>query len=189
MKGKTVFKTNYFTVNESEIYFKTQEPYYSIECENGVIAAILDEQDQFILVKQFRPALSIETIEMPAGGIERNETPEEAIKREIEEEIQCESQLISIGSKYAIMSSRVNMYLYMYFGMRPTIVEKPNAGTENLEIIRMDRRKVMRKIQKGEITHLGAIGLLFMIEKELKIDLNMSRYEEIEKHFNRRLRN
>ncbi len=43
-------------------------------------------EDEVVLVKQFRPALDAYTIEAPAGLIDENETPEEAALRELREE-------------------------------------------------------------------------------------------------------
>jgi ADP-ribose pyrophosphatase len=44
------------------------------------------ENNEIIMVKQFRPSVEETLIEIPAGKIEEGETPAEAIRRELEEE-------------------------------------------------------------------------------------------------------
>ncbi len=53
----------------------------------GAAAVVpVTEKGNILLVKQYRNALDQETLEIPAGGIEPNETALECVMREIEEE-------------------------------------------------------------------------------------------------------
>ncbi len=56
--------------------------------EHGAAAAILarDELGRLLFVRQFRYALDGELLEIPAGLVEKGETPEETAKRELREE-------------------------------------------------------------------------------------------------------
>jgi len=54
---------------------------------NGSAAAIVAiDGDQVVLIKQFRPSVEETLLEIPAGRIDPGETPEQAAKRELEEE-------------------------------------------------------------------------------------------------------
>ena len=58
-----------------------------IVCHNGgVCAAVLTEQDEILLVRQFRYPYKEVLLELPAGKLEKGEDPFEAVKREQLEE-------------------------------------------------------------------------------------------------------
>ena len=50
----------------------------------GVVA--IDDDDNILLVRQFRKPIEKELLEIPAGGVDPGETPEEATIREMQEE-------------------------------------------------------------------------------------------------------
>jgi len=53
--------------------------------EIAVVMAI-NESDEIVVIRHFRPGPGIEVVELPAGGIDNNEAPLEAAKRELLEE-------------------------------------------------------------------------------------------------------
>ncbi|MEM1903303.1 MAG: NUDIX hydrolase, partial [Pyrobaculum sp.] len=52
----------------------------------GAVAILAVKDGRVILVRQFRPALGLWTLEIPAGTLESGESPEEAAVREMVEE-------------------------------------------------------------------------------------------------------
>ena len=60
--------------------------YYVLEYPNWVNVIALTEDDQVILVRQYRHAVGEEILEIPGGVIEENESPEQAARRELLEE-------------------------------------------------------------------------------------------------------
>lgn len=57
-----------------------------LECQDWVNVVAITTGKKIVVVKQFRFGVSKTTIEIPAGFIEDGETPEQAAKRELEEE-------------------------------------------------------------------------------------------------------
>lgn len=55
--------------------------------EKEVVAIIAEIDGEIIFVKQYRPAIKKELLEIPAGLVEKGEDIVEAAKREFEEEI------------------------------------------------------------------------------------------------------
>ena len=52
----------------------------------GVLVVAVNEERRLLLIEQLRPPLNAKTIELPAGVIDRDETPRLAALRELEEE-------------------------------------------------------------------------------------------------------
>ncbi|MDR6786441.1 ADP-ribose pyrophosphatase [Pedobacter africanus] len=63
-----------------------KDDYYVLEYPNWVNAIALTEENKIIMVRQYRHAADIVSLEVPGGVIDGNELPEDAIKRELLEE-------------------------------------------------------------------------------------------------------
>ncbi|PWS27337.1 DNA mismatch repair protein MutT [Pedobacter yonginense] len=63
-----------------------KDDYYVLEYPNWVNAVALTESNKIILVRQYRHAADIISLEVPGGVIDGDEEPEFAIKRELLEE-------------------------------------------------------------------------------------------------------
>ena len=57
-----------------------------VEHEECVAVIAVDEEGDILLVRQFRKPAEKELLEIPAGGIDPGETPEDSVRREMREE-------------------------------------------------------------------------------------------------------
>ena len=62
------------------------EDYYVLEYSNWVNAVAITEDNKILMVKQYRHAAEIVSTELPGGVIDGDETPEQALRRELLEE-------------------------------------------------------------------------------------------------------
>ncbi len=62
------------------------EDYYVLEYPNWVNAVAVTEDNKILMVRQYRHAGNIISLEIPGGVIDAGESPEEAIRRELLEE-------------------------------------------------------------------------------------------------------
>lgn len=97
-KGKIIeLKTKkvYFTDGHSSLFeFALHQP--------GVVIVPLLKNNKILLVKQYRPVVDKKLWEVPAGIINKNETPLHCAKRELEEETGLIPQkMIKLGSFYS----------------------------------------------------------------------------------------
>jgi ADP-ribose pyrophosphatase len=58
-----------------------------VEHSKCVAVVAIDEEDNVLLVRQFRYAVGKFLLEIPAGGIDPGEDPPDAVRRELQEEI------------------------------------------------------------------------------------------------------
>ncbi|MCX7983003.1 MAG: NUDIX hydrolase [Syntrophales bacterium] len=89
MTEKLCYQCRIFSVYEEEVNLpngrKTSISW--IDHKPCVAAVPIDEKGNFILLKQYRPAVKETLIEIPAGSMDRDgETPEECMQRELAEE-------------------------------------------------------------------------------------------------------
>lgn len=70
---------------ESDVFRLTDAP----GKVNGVITIPITDDDRVVLVRQFRHPVRMWMLELPRGAREAGESPEDAAKREIHEEIGC----------------------------------------------------------------------------------------------------
>ncbi|QOR94369.1 NUDIX hydrolase [Thermosphaera chiliense] len=92
----------------------------------AVVVLPFIDGERIILIKQFRPSIEDYIVEVPAGVIDSGETPEEAARRELEEEIgYIPGELTLLGEYYPTPGySTEKMYFYLarnlrYVGAKP----------------------------------------------------------------------
>lgn len=178
-----ILNTGFFSLEEALPQSKnSQDPYYRITGVDSVISCILDQFDNFILIRQYRPNLEMFTLESPAGGMEKSETPIQAMQREILEETGLRCALLPIGRDFRLMMDRTNIRNYLFFGMLPEQVTEyvPEAG---IELIRVPRPKLFDMTLRGDFLHLATLGIMQLVGGVLKVDMWHSPYDRIEASF------
>lgn len=85
------------------------EQYYVLEYPNWVNAVAITEDNKVLMVRQYRHAAQIVSLEIPGGVIDGDESPEEAIKRELLEETGYQfDDIKELGIVYANPSTADN---------------------------------------------------------------------------------
>ena len=81
----SVFKTPWFELVEKSVE-NNSAPYYSIRTRDYVSVLAITRDKTFVLVRQFRPAIEMFTLELPGGHVDEGETPEQSARKELLEE-------------------------------------------------------------------------------------------------------
>ena len=180
---KPVFTTRFFYLEKAAaIGVRSDEPYYRLSGVDSVISCVLDQEDQFVMVRQYRPNLEMCTLEYHAGGVEAGETPIAAMQREIFEETGLRCPLLAVGDSFCLMMNRTNIKDYLFFGMFPE--KMPGFTAEpGVEVRRIARSELLQMALRGEYLQLGALGLLQLVGGILNVDMWRSTYNEIEEAF------
>ena len=126
----------------------------------GVVIAALKDEDTILLTKQYRYPLKSVNIELPAGKLEIGEDPDEACKRELEEETGYQAKewrsLGYINTTPGICTEK----LYLYFATDLEYVgEHPDDG-EIINSFECKLSDAFNMIKTGEINDAKTICAL-----------------------------
>lgn len=182
-----VFNTKYFTVEQSRSVYSNGDPYYRIISPSSVICCAINENCEFVLIKQYRHNLEYSTLEFPAGHIEAGESPSDAAKREFFEETGLKADFMSLGSMRLMMNRSFNKE-HIFFGVIGSrdAVEIQEAG---IELVLIKRRDFISMILDGRFEQLAAIGILQTASLRLGIDIFNDNFAKIHEAFKRNLEN
>jgi ADP-ribose pyrophosphatase len=95
--------------------------------QHGGAAAVvpLDEHGNVLLVRQYRAGAGKHLLELPAGGLEPGEPPEECARRELQEEIgYIPGEMVRLGGFYVAASYTTEFItIYLARDLRPSRLE------------------------------------------------------------------
>ena len=87
-----------------------KDDYYVLEYPNWVTAVAITKEHKIIMVRQYRHGAGIISLEIPGGVIDGDESPEEAVKRELLEETGYSFDTIElIASNYPNPATSTNL--------------------------------------------------------------------------------
>ncbi len=135
--------------------------------EHAACVAVVpvDSHGNILLVRQFRKALEKELLEIPAGGIEPGESPEEAVARECQEEIgYLPGQIKPLGGFYSSPGFCTEyLNLFVVSDLKPArLVAEDTAG---IQVIPAPPAQIRTLILNGEICDSKSVaGLLRYLE-------------------------
>ena len=140
------------------------EPYMHLRTQDYVAIIALHE-NKITLVKQFRIALNIETIELPSGLIDPGQTPISAAWSELEQEAGLipTSEAISLPIQYidsARLETRVSPFFFQSTKKKEGWVAE--AGITPLWIEKEDLTKALASGMLSLSSHSGMLAYLRM---------------------------
>ena len=143
-----------------------------VEHENCVAIVALDDAENILLVRQFRKPVEKELLEIPAGGIDPGETPEEAVRREMREETGfLPRKVAKLGGFYS-SPGFCTEYLHLYLAGDLVASPLQAEDSESISLVRVPLSQIPGLIASGAICDAKSIaGLLAFREYQKSADL------------------
>ena len=135
--------------------------------EHGDCVAIIaiDTDDNVLLVNQFRKPVEKELLEIPAGGIEPDEDPVTAVRRELQEEIGCLPKKVERLGGFYSSPGYCTEYLHLYLATDLIASQLYAEDTESIRLTRVPVSQIPSLIASGTICDAKSIaGLLTFLE-------------------------
>ena len=132
-----------------------------VEHSDCVAIIAIDNEDNVLLVNQFRKPVEKRLLEIPAGGIEPGEEPEDCVRREMREETGFLPQKVErLGGFYSSPGYGTE-YLYLYLATE--LVHNPLQAedSESIRLVRVPPGQIRGLITSGEICDAKSIAGLF----------------------------
>ena len=157
---RPVFETKWFRIVSTEQ--AAGDPYYFLQLPDYVSVIALTKERGLVLVRQYRPVIDRQSLELPAGHVDADETPEAAARRELLEETGFVApQLELLGTLVPDVGRLANrMWCYFAADVRPTATPyEPEAG---VSVVVLPEREALARAADGSIDHALNLAPLYL---------------------------
>jgi ADP-ribose pyrophosphatase len=171
LRYRVVFSAQpWFDIEASVPTEPDEQPYYRMNTSDGIICLPLTSAGDVVMIRQFRPVLGHETIEVPGGAIDGDESPHDAVRREVMEETghRCGPLLtLTVGGLYL---NRCTQHEHMVLALDCEAV--PGATTDAGIVTQIvPRPELIEMIRRDEIEQTAMLSFMGLASAKLGVDL------------------
>ena len=152
-KENVIYKGKIFDLIQKNVVINNKIYQRDIIRHPGGVGVLVTKENKILFVKQFRPAINKETLEIPAGKLEYGENPKTCGIRELNEEayLECEDlQLItSIVSTPGFCDERI--WIYEAKNIKATTHHLAQDEDENIDLVWLDIKDAYQMILNQKI--------------------------------------
>ena len=164
---KEIYKNPWITVHEDKIIRPNGEEgiYGVVEYSPGVAVVAINNKNEIFLVKEYAYAIDEYNTSIPSGGIDANETPLDAAKRELKEEAGViASEWIELGyvNPFTMI---VNGPQYLFLAKNARIDGKHE---EEFELITVPFTEAVQMVMDSKINHAGSCVAIMKAREYLR---------------------
>lgn len=126
--------------------------FYVNEYPDWVNAFALTKEGKVIMVKQYRHGIGTIETELPGGVVEKGETWQEGVQREVMEETGYSFEKIEYLGKICANPSTTNNYMHMFLATGGEKVAEQNLDdSEEVEVLLMSVDEVKQLVKENKI--------------------------------------
>lgn len=170
ISSETVFEGRAVTVRIDTIRKRNGEETIReiVEHSQCIAVVAVDADHNVILEKQYREAIEEVLLEIPAGGIEKGETPAAAVRRELREETGLFPKKIKRLTGYYLAPGYSTEYLYLY--LATDLVPRPLKAedTDEIELVRVPVDDIPALLKSGKVRDGKSVAGLYTFLAYLK---------------------
>ncbi len=152
LSSEIIAKGRVFDVRRDKVVDDEREYFRDVVVHRGAVAIIpLLDDEEILLVRQYRYAVDEELVEVPAGTLEEGEEPVKCAARELEEETGYIAEhlehLIDFYLAPGYSSEKISVFV-----ARDLRKGRQNLDIdENIEVIKVGLNEALEMIRQGEI--------------------------------------
>lgn len=143
------------------------DEYYVLEYPNWVNAVAITDEGKVLMVKQYRHAAGIVSLEIPGGVIDGDETPEHAMRRELLEETGYQFDEIELLCTVYANPSTANNHTYCYLARGGKKVQEQSLDEhEHIVVEQYTIDEIKQLLAENKIAQaLHCTGLFYALMK------------------------
>lgn len=163
LSRRAVYSNPWLQVLEDRVVLPDgRDGYFGVvQMKPGSTVLAISDDGYAYLVKEYKYAVERDSLELMSGGLENEETPLEAARRELKEETGLEArQWIDLGvvDPFTTLINSPN-YLFLALGVEEG--EQACDGSEVLEVLKVPFREAVEMVMRSQIRH-GASCVLIL---------------------------
>lgn len=156
-----VLKTPFFRLVGKHLSDGGGDPYYALELPDYVSIVAQTKSGDVVLVKQYRPAVEVVTLELPAGLVDAGWTPDETAVRELKEETGFVADRVTLVGCLKPDTGRLANRMWVYFA--PDVVRDDAAVPEHgMEVVVHTKAQLARALADGVFDHAQHVAALLL---------------------------
>ncbi|MGG9963699.1 NUDIX hydrolase [Ferruginibacter sp. SUN106] len=168
LASKYLSKHIYFTAREDRCERpdgQIVDPYFVVELPPSACAMAVTEDNEVVLVRQYRHAIGETILEIPGGFIDAGEDHQKAIARELLEETGYEFASYDYLGKITANPGMLDNYTYLYLARGgKKIAEQKLDHNEDIDLVTMpleDFRKMLLNNEIVQSLHMACVYYAF----------------------------
>ncbi|MFY9422651.1 MAG: NUDIX hydrolase [Bacilli bacterium] len=138
-----------------------------VEHSGAVACLVLTPEGKAVFVRQFRAPLGKEILEVPAGRIDGDESPEAAMRRELREEVGIEALKLEHAGSILPSPGYTDEVIHLFYTDSYERAEGEKDADEFLEIVEIDGAEALAMAREGRISDAKTLCLLLLYKEKL----------------------